>query len=204
MRKIRRWLRAIVMGLFALAGAQLPKISQDYQRQFSVRCNEISAQMQKVRSRALGLDETPSEYIRKHFLASPDKEVAYQGQLMQENWNRFELMTGQLERSQTKRDWLQPLYWFLHQDFAISRDTWKTYEVGFIYTSATLVWAFAGGALGLLLLGLAHLLYKQLLNLAMRAIGAMRRSLTGRPKPLSEDIETKEVKKVDDFRDPSN
>lgn len=204
MRKIRRWLRAIVVGLFALAGAQLPKISQDYQRQFSVRCSEISAQMRKVQARASGLGETPGEYIRKHFLANPDKEVAYQGHLMQENWNRFELMMGQLERSQTRRDWLQPLYWFFHQDFAIARDTWKTYEVGFIYTSATLVWAFAGGALGWLLLGLAHLLCKQLFNMAMRATGAMHRRLTGRPKPLSEDIEIKEVKRVDDHFDDSN
>lgn len=166
MLKIRRWLKTAFVIAFALIGAQLPKMSQDYQRQFSVRCSELSTHMQKVCSRAEGLGEIPEEYIRKHFLANGDEEVAFQGRLMLENWDRYALMKAQIEKSKMTREWLQPLYWILHQDVTIARDTWKTYEVGFTYTLTTFVWGCAGALLGLSLFGLARsLIHKALLFL---------------------------------------
>lgn len=179
MQKIVRWLRVAFVSLFALAGAQLPKISQDYQRQFAVRCSEVGAQMQKVKLRAADLGETPNEYIRKHFLANIDQEVAFQGQLMQENWDRSELMKKQLERSQIQKEWLQPFYWFFHQDFAISRDTWKSYEVGFIYTSSTLIWGFAGVAAGWLLLSFARLIIRHLFKMVFGVLRSVKDKATG-------------------------
>lgn len=161
MRKIQTWLSALIVGACALVGVQIPKISQDYQRQFNVRYSVLSERMRNLEGRAKDIGETSDEYVEKHYLSNSDAEVQYQGDLIRADFQRLRGMQQQLADALACSEWRQPLYWLLHKDPQIATDTWHVYQFGFFYNWAALVYALAGAATGWLLLTLAGALLQK-------------------------------------------
>ena len=169
MRKIQVWLSALIVGACALVGVQIPKISQDYQRQFNVRYTVLGEQMRGLEVRAKTLGESPDEYVEKHYSNNADPEVQFQGQNIQADFQKLRSMHQKLADAQARSEWQQPLYWLFHRDPQIASDTWHVYQFGFFYNWAALIYAFAGAATGWLLLTLAG----ALVHKGARAMGTL-------------------------------
>ncbi len=201
MHRIKSWLNALIVGGFALGGAQLPKITQDYQHQYKVRFSELRDQVAKTEVRAKVLQEEPMEYIQRHFLQNPDLEVAYQGRILEGNLKRFERMRIQLQESDQYREWLRPFFWLWSKDSKIAQDTWSTYQFGFVYSSATAIWAVIGACLGGILVALAGGIAQKCI-LSLRACGAaFWRKMTTRKKETSFEPSNMPVHSKDPFVD---
>lgn len=196
MHRIKSWLFTCIVGAFALGGAQLPKITQDYQRQYKVRFSELRDQVVKTEERAQVLNEDPMEYIQRHFLQNTDDEVVFQGRMIEENLKRFERMRSQLGESDKYREWVRPFYWLWSKDAKIAQDTWKSYQFGFIYSPATLIWAVIGAGLGGLLLALVGGIAQSFLESIRRGALAVWRKV--RRKSSLKTDETHDVIDHDD------
>ncbi len=146
-----KWINGLLDRIFAVAGAllfsQAPVFIQQYKQQLAGRVAELQSQVEKMRWVAHQSGKTLDMYIQK-FVSQSDADFARQGELMQGMVMRHADLSTAHQALFESTVFSRPLVFARHFDFAIAKQTYSSFEFGFLFSIEGLVYSIIGVGIG--------------------------------------------------------